>query len=119
MLYVKDLPRMVEFYEGSLGLKPIGETRLDTWVEFDAGGSRFALHAIPPRIASQIEISAPPQPRETSPLKLIFEVADSAVEASRLAALGVTILQRPWGTWDGIDPEGNIFQIITAQAPAA
>jgi hypothetical protein len=50
---------------------------------------------------------------------LIFEVADSAVEASRLAALGVTILQRPWGTWDGIDPEGNIFQIITAQAPAA
>ena len=115
MIYVKDLPRMAAFYEMSLGLKPIKETQMDTWVEFEAGGSRFALHAVPTGIASQIEVSSPPQPREKSPVKLIFEVDDLAVETRRLTALGLTILQRPWGTCDGIDPEGNIFQITASK----
>ncbi len=114
MIYVKDLPRMASFYEMSLGLKPIKETRMDTWVEFDTGGSRFALHAIPAPIASQIEVSSPTQPRESSPVKLIFEVEDLEMEVSRLKALGLSVLQRPWGTFDGIDPEGNIFQITSS-----
>jgi catechol 2,3-dioxygenase-like lactoylglutathione lyase family enzyme len=114
MIYVKDLPRMVAFYGDALGLKPIDETRMDSWVEFDAGDAKFALHAIPPQIADQIEISSPPRPRERNPVKLIFEVDDLASERKRLEAMGVTIIQRPWGTFDGIDPEGNIFQICSA-----
>jgi catechol 2,3-dioxygenase-like lactoylglutathione lyase family enzyme len=115
MLYVKDLLRMAAFYETALGLKPIPETRQETWVEFDAGGSRFALHAIPAAIAAEIEISSPPEPREENPLKLIFEVEDLAAHAKRLRALGFTILERPWGTFDGIDPEGNVFQLATSR----
>ena len=67
LLYVKDLHRMAAFYGGTLGLKRIDETLLDTWLEFDAGGSKFALHAIPPEIADQIEIASPPLPREKNP----------------------------------------------------
>jgi catechol 2,3-dioxygenase-like lactoylglutathione lyase family enzyme len=114
MIYVNDLPRMAAFYGDVLGLKPIEETRMDTWVEFEAGAARFSLHAIPARIAEQIEISSPPRPREKSPVKLSFEVEDVASERRRLESLGVTVVRRPWGAFDGIDPEGNVFGICSA-----
>ena len=107
MIFVKDLDRMVAFYSDTLGLKAIEETRLGSFVEFDAGGTRFALHAIPREIADQIEISSPPTPREKCPVKLTFEVEDA--EFKRLQELGVTIIQRPWGGCEAVDPEGNIF----------
>src|SRR4029450_7151331 len=71
MVYVKDLPRMRAFYGEMLGVKPINETWTDSWTEFDAGGVLFALHAIPPEIASQIEITSPPRPRGQNPVKLL------------------------------------------------
>lgn len=104
---------MAAFYGDTLGLRLIGETRTDAWVEFDEGSTKFALQAIPPQIADEIEISSPPRPRERNPVKLSFEVDDVASERKRLEALGVTIVLRPWGTCDGIDPEGNIFQIYS------
>ena len=111
MVFVKDLPRMRAFYGELLGVKPSNETWTDTWTEFDAGGVRFALHAIPPEIASQIEITSPPRPRGQNPVKLIFEVDDVDAERKRLETLGTTMVERPWGAWDGIDPEGNVFGI--------
>jgi catechol 2,3-dioxygenase-like lactoylglutathione lyase family enzyme len=106
MFYVKDLDRMASFYGETFGLKVIDETRVDGFVEFDAGGTRLALHAIPREIADQIEISSPPQPREKCPVKLTFEV-----DVKVLKTLGVTVIERPWGSFDGVDPEGNIFGI--------
>jgi len=100
------LDRMANFYGETLGLKVIEETRLGNFVEFDAEGTRFALHAIPREIADRIEISSPPKPREKCPVKLTFEV-----DAERLKASGVTIIERPWGARDAVDPEGNIFGI--------
>ena len=43
MIYVSDVPRMTAFYAGTLGLKPIEETREDGYVEFETGSSTFAL----------------------------------------------------------------------------
>jgi len=113
MIYVKDIDCMAAFYGNTLGLKPIEETRTENWVEFEAGDIKFALHAVPSEIADQIEISSPAQPRENSPVKLSFEVDDVALECQRLGSLGVPIVQRPWGSYDGIDPEGNIFTICS------
>ncbi|HEV8415528.1 MAG TPA: VOC family protein [Bryobacteraceae bacterium] len=112
MIYVKDLPKMTAFYNETLGLRRTDDGRFVSWVEFDAGGARFALHAIPEDIAKQIEISSPPRAREKDPVKLVFEVDDVEAERARLASLGVAMVQRPWGSWDGIDPEGNIFGIV-------
>ena len=106
MIFVKDFIRMADFYTNALGLKPVEETRLDNWVEFEAG---FSLHAIPQEIAAGIQISTPPRPREQDPIKLSFEVEDLAQERKRLEALGVTIIERTWGGIDGVDPEGNVF----------
>jgi catechol 2,3-dioxygenase-like lactoylglutathione lyase family enzyme len=111
MIFVSDLPRMAAFYGGILGLERIEETREDGYVEFEAGGSRFALHTI--RGAEPCQIFSPPKPREMTPVKLSFEVEDVASEVQRLEGLGVTILRRPWGAHDGIDPEGNVFGIYS------
>jgi catechol 2,3-dioxygenase-like lactoylglutathione lyase family enzyme len=103
---------MEKFYSEVLGLRPRDESRGDTWLEFDTGSTTFALHAIPPHIAGQIDITSPPEPREESPFKLILEADDLDAELARLRALGVLLIERPWGTWDGVDPEGNIFGLV-------
>ena len=115
MVYVKDLPRMRAFYSEMLGVKPSNETWTDSWTEFVSDGVRFALHAIPDDIASQIEITSPPRARGQNPVKLIFEVDDVEAERARLEQLGATMVQRPWGAWDGIDPEGNVFGLRSPQ----
>jgi predicted enzyme related to lactoylglutathione lyase len=114
LIYVKDLPRMRTFYSEMLGAKPRNDMWTDSWAEFDAGGTQFALHAIPPDIAAQIEITSPPRPRGQNPVKLVFEVDDVEAERARLESLGAAMVQRPWGAWDAIDPEGNVFGIRSA-----
>lgn len=111
ILFVKDLPRMTAFYTEVLQTEPNSETRTGSWVVFEAGALSFALHAVPAQIAEQIEIPSPPAPRDAVPVKLIFEAEDVSAESRRLGALGVTIRERPWGAFDAVDPEGNIFTI--------
>ncbi len=113
LIYAKDLDRMATFYGDVLGLELIADTRTVGWVEFETGGARLALHAIPAAIAAQIEIASPPEPREETPIKLIFAVDDLDATCARLVALGVPLTRRPWGAADGLDPEGNVFQIGT------
>ena len=115
MLYVKDFARMREFYGKILRAQPINAEFTDTWALFDAGGTGFALHAIPVEYADKLELSSPSPKREQSPVKLIFAVEDLAAERARLESMGITMLQRSWQepaeSCDCIDPEGNIFQI--------
>ena len=114
MIYVKNLQSMEAFYGSVLGFLPMEETRGANWIEFETGGGRLALHSVPAEVAEQIHLSSPPQPREDNPVKLIFEVDDMAVECRRLQSVGVMILQRPWGGFDGVDPEGNVFGLYSA-----
>jgi catechol 2,3-dioxygenase-like lactoylglutathione lyase family enzyme len=110
MLFVKDLPRMAEFYRDVLGLKAIADTRMENWIEFEAGNTRFSLHAIPSSaLADGAPSASPPKPREANPIRLDFEVSDVESERARLEALGVPVLVRPWGACDIVDPEGNVL----------
>ena len=105
---------MAAFYTDAFGLQPVEATRMENWVEFEAGGASFSLHAIPREIAQSIEIATPPRPREQSAVKLSFETGDVAAECARLKSLGVTIVERPWGDLDAIDPEGNVIGLRPA-----
>jgi len=107
---------MASFYGEVLGVKPVAATQTETWVEFETGRATIALHAIPASIASTIEVCTPPDPREDTPIKLMFEVDDIQLECKRLEELGVTVIRRPWGAIDAIDPEGNIFQIYSTSS---
>jgi catechol 2,3-dioxygenase-like lactoylglutathione lyase family enzyme len=108
MVFVNDLARMTAGYE-TLGLKRVDATRLDDYVEFEAGSATFALHAIPADMRGELPAHIPP--REKTPIKLSFEVRDVDSERRRLEALGVTVLRRPWGAYEWVDPEGNVFGI--------
>jgi predicted enzyme related to lactoylglutathione lyase len=113
MLYVKDFPQMREFYTKLFGVKAVNTEWTDTWARFDLGGASFALHAIPPDIAHEVQVS--PVPRENSPIKLIFQVDNISEERLRLESLEIAIIQRPWQnsseSFEAVDPEGNVFQI--------
>lgn len=117
IVFAKDMKRMTEFYQDALGLRLIITTMSPGWVELDAGGVHVALHAIPPRIARQIEITTPPRARDESPTKLVFEVDDLDEARRRLTSHGATMFEpRAWGACDGLDPEGNVFQIVARDA---
>lgn len=104
---------MADFYEHTLGLKPNPKTRSDDWVEFDAEGTIFALHAIPAEHANGVEITSHPEAREQSATKLCFFVDNLPAERARLTTLGVIFIDRPWDACDALDPEGNVFQLCS------
>lgn len=106
MIFVRDLGAMERFYRDAIELVPVEATRHPDWVEF-AGGTRFSLHQIPQHILAGL----PPlsgEPRESGSTKLSFSVASLSAEVARLRALGVRVIERPWGSFDFVDPEGNI-----------
>lgn len=121
MLFVKDLERMKRFYGEMLGVQPTSQDQ--EWADFDLGGVRFALHAIPAAIAETIEIASPPEPRADGAVKLIFAVKDVEAERDRLESLGSRAFRRSWQlpgrACDAVDPEGNVFQLCSSGADAS
>jgi len=117
ILFARDMARMVAFYGDALGLPILEGTAEAGWVRFDAGGCAVALHAIPAAIAAGIEIEDPPRARGETPIKLAFHVDDVDAARARLVARGVPMREaRRWdgvAFCDGLDPEGNVFQITT------
>ena len=117
MIFVKDIERMTTFYRDGLGLRVLPETVREGWVEFAAGNSSLALHAIPPDIAKGIEITVPPRQRGDTPIKLVFETADLDAARAHLASHGAVMHEpRSSGSCDGLDPEGNVFSIVRTRA---
>jgi catechol 2,3-dioxygenase-like lactoylglutathione lyase family enzyme len=122
ILFAKDLKRMAEFYHEALGLPLLTSPTDPDWLELDAGGTRLALHAIPPRIARDINITTPPRAREETPFKLVFQVDDVTATRRHLGSRGATMFEPraggggSVGSCDGLDPEGNVFQLIAATA---
>ena len=111
IVFVDDVARMQAFYQGILGLPVI--TAEPGWVQLDAGGVIFALHAIKPGP----KLPDPAPERVDSCIKLCFHVDDIDAARAALVAGGVRMreIHRYGGValCDGIDPEGNVFQITT------
>jgi len=106
---------MREFYTQLLQSLPIDEESTDSYARFDLKGGALVLHAIPEEYARDIQIASPPSVREANPIKLIFAAENVPAERARLEAMGVPMTQRAWQnpaeSCDGVDPEGNVFQI--------
>lgn len=122
VLYAKDLARVAAFYQLVTGL-PVRETA-GGHVRMEANGFQLVVLQIPPAIASGIVIATPPVPREETPVKPVFPVADVGAARSLATQLGGT-LNGPEKEWsfdglvvcDGVDPEGNVFQLRSAPPP--
>ena len=116
VMYAKDLQRIVVFYT-ALGLK-VDEAQPGGYAVLTGPELELSIVQIPQDIASNIEISSPPQARERTPIKLAFMVSsiDETLEATRLLGGRVKDGSKRWqfrghAIQDAIDPEGNVYQL--------
>lgn len=121
IVFAKDVKRLADFYHEAFGLPLAAQPTEPGWVELDAGGTRLAVHAVPPRVAREINITWPPRAREETPIKLVFEVEDLDAMRRQLSSRGATMFEPRTGAGfqveacDGLDPEGNVFRIVAAR----
>ena len=100
---------MTNFFREGLGLVEVA--RAEGWVEFEG----LALHQIPAEYAEGIDTKTP---RTDVPVKLVFEVADLEPARVHLIASGARMEKlRDETACDGVDPEGNVFQIVSGGRP--
>nr|WP_277627257.1 VOC family protein [Burkholderia stabilis] len=118
ILYVQDVALLKAFYQRHFDL-PVIEEIDDEWVVLDAGAVELALHLAGPAFRhAAVPANANPN-ATTSNVKLVFRIdADIEGHRDRLARDGVTVrdIKRydgfPYQIVDGIDPEGNVFQVM-------
>lgn len=116
ILYVRDVALLKAFYQRYFAL-PVVEEIDSEWVVLDAGAVELALHLAGPifrRAAAPTSAKA-----DSSTVKLVFRIdTDIHTHRDRLARDDVTVrdLKRydgyPYRMYDGIDPEGNVFQVM-------
>lgn len=124
IIYAHNLQRLSKFYEQALDLK-VAENDKDFHRLLPKSSNLFpgelTLLQIPEHIASNIIISDPPEVRAATPIKPVFSqsapMAD--VRKSVLKANGqFNPADTEWNfhenrVCDGVDPEGNVFQVRT------
>lgn len=124
VIYAVDPQRLSDFYAAVTGLA-VTETE-PGYVSLESPAVQLVLVRVPAEIAATIELTDPPERRETTPLKPLLAVAD--LEAARQAAVAHGGVVDPaatewqfqrWRVCDGHDPEGNVFQLRQPVAPAA
>ncbi|MDW9249144.1 VOC family protein [Burkholderia cepacia] len=116
ILYVQDVTLLKAFYQRHFDL-PVIEEIDGEWAVLDAGAIELALHLAGPAFR---HAAAPSNARRaTNNVKLVFRIdADIEAHRDRLARDGVTVrdVKRfdgfPYRLLDGIDPEGNVFQVM-------
>jgi catechol 2,3-dioxygenase-like lactoylglutathione lyase family enzyme len=116
ILFAKDMRRMEAFYRDVLGLRRApSDDDSDDFVSFDVGSCLLSLHQIPAQYARDIQIGNPPKVRSETPIKLTFHSDDVHRDRADLAARGAQMEEvREFGDLqlcNGIDIEGNVFQI--------
>lgn len=119
VVYAKDVVRIASFYEQVLALARIESAA--NWVALAGSGYELSVVAVPAEVAARIEIEEPPARREETPLKLSFLVdrIESLRAVVRTAGGSLSPADRTW-SWrgqahlDGVDPEGNVFQLRQA-----
>jgi predicted enzyme related to lactoylglutathione lyase len=123
VLYAKDFRRLAEFYRRVAGLQE--REAADDFICLESNAFQLVVLQIPVHIAETITIEIPPRRPESTPIKLVFFVA--SVEAGRVAAREnggeLNPPEREWSfqgdkVCDGVDPEGNVFQLRQQSAAA-
>jgi len=116
LIYAKDYRVLASFYEHVAGLTR-GEAD-EEYVLLEAPSFQLVILQIPERIAANITIEKPPRKRENTPIKLFLNV--SSIENARRMVKGLggelNGAEKEWTfrgvrRCDGIDPEGNVFQL--------
>lgn len=116
MIFAKHLEPLAAFYERAFDMTREPSSDPGFLIMRARSGVGLALHALPPPIADDIELTSPPRWRDDTAYKVCFEVTDLDAQRMRIADHGGQV-KEPW-TWEGTlfcecaDPEGNALQIF-------
>lgn len=114
LIYAKHVDALVAFYRAVLGMTVVHSTAdLAVLASPDA---QLVIHTHPRSVAEHITITAPPELRERTAIKLFFTVDSLASSRAQIAQLGGVVLPEIWSgprfrVCNVADPEGNIFHI--------
>jgi len=119
VIYAKEFRTLADFYRKVAGLH-VGESTRE-YVLLTTTDCFLVVLQMPSRIAETITIETPPRRRQQTPVKLIFAV-ESLQTARKVAAANGGELHPASREWsfhglrrcDGVDPEGNVFQLQEA-----
>ncbi|MDP2379210.1 MAG: glyoxalase/bleomycin resistance/dioxygenase family protein [Pseudohongiella sp.] len=114
VIYAKNLRAMTDFYGELLSGSVIHESNDFTVLQL--GDFQLVIHAMPPHIASMVEISTPPELREDTAIKLFFTVSSFEWATEVVNRLGGIMQSQRWhGTGfaagNAADCEGNVLQL--------
>jgi len=116
VIYAKDHRVLAKFYEHVAGLTQ--REANEEYILLDAPSFQLVVLQIPDRLAANITIDKPPRKRESTPIKLFLNVSsiEKARQAAKLMGGELNSVEKEWTfrgikRRDGIDPEGNVFQV--------
>lgn len=109
-----DIRRLAGFYETVLEAERLVESSGDIRVINER--EEVLIHSIPEAFAKGIKITSPPTPRESSPLKPVFDVVSLERALGDVEANGGIVTDRGFSSdglmrHDVLDPDGNILQL--------
>ncbi|GGF08960.1 hypothetical protein SAMN05443634_101166 [Chishuiella changwenlii] len=112
IFYVRDVKKLQNFYVENFNLKTIEEDEI--WVLLNAGSINIGLHKIGDQYLEKVNLY---QDFDNN-TKIVFEI-DLDIEAARNELISRKVEMREIKTFenynywlcDGIDPEGNVFQL--------
>jgi catechol 2,3-dioxygenase-like lactoylglutathione lyase family enzyme len=120
ILYVQDVERLKTFYQTHFDV-PVVEEIPGEWAVLKAGDVELALHLVGPEYRCDVPGAGElllEEPGTANNVKLVFAVRAGLPELrEKLLAAGVRMrdLKRYAGfaqlMCDGVDPEGNVFQL--------
>jgi len=115
VVFARDFQRLARFYAGIAGLEPVHSDASHAILASES--LELVLHAL----SHEPVPDDPPVAREDTYLKLFFPVASLAAARARAPGLGGRLLPadeewsaRGFRACDGVDPEGNVFQLREA-----
>lgn len=122
VIYVKSVEPMRRFYEQLLGWRVASSTQ--GYCTLDSDSISLSLVAVPEAVSATIHIETPPRRRTNVPVKLAFPVS-SIADARTIASSHGGHVDPSNTEWshrgvihcDGMDPEGNVIQLISPAPP--
>lgn len=109
-----DVRRLALFYEDLLEADLFEESSGD--VRLVNEREEVLIHSVAQEFAEDIKVSSPPAPRESSPLKPVFDVASLERALASVEAMGGFVTNGGFSMGgltrrDVLDPDGNVIQL--------
>lgn len=114
VIFSVNVRRLADFYEAVIGVTPTNDGSNDIRLRSDR--EEVLVHSVPARVAKTISIQSPPEARDSSPIKPVFDVhsleaALEAVESNGGVSTGRTFTMNGLTRHDVLDPDGNVIQL--------